>query len=97
MSGPQLTRMSIPMLPRGVRIKEDTVRGRTVLMAPERTVVLDETGIAILELVDGLNSIEQIATILAEKYDAPLKTVGNDTVVFIRDLINRGYLDIRDG
>ncbi|MEM8812238.1 MAG: pyrroloquinoline quinone biosynthesis peptide chaperone PqqD [Pseudomonadota bacterium] len=96
MSGIGLTRQSIPSLPRGVRMKRDTVRDRTILVAPERTLALDGTGIAIMELVDGENSIEVIAERLAEKYDAPLQTIGNDVVAFLRDLINRGYLDLKN-
>ncbi|MEM8837051.1 MAG: pyrroloquinoline quinone biosynthesis peptide chaperone PqqD [Pseudomonadota bacterium] len=96
MSGSELTRQSVPSLPRGVRLKHDDVRDRTILVAPERTLVLDGPGIAIMELVDGENSIEVIAERLAEKFDAPLKTIGNDVVAFLRDLINRGYLDIRN-
>lgn len=92
-----LTCESVPFLPRGVRMKEDKVRDRMILVAPERTVVLDETGITILELIDGVNSIADIASKLAEKYDAPLQTIGNDLVAFIRDLVNRGYLELKDG
>jgi len=67
------------------------------MMAPERTLALDGAGIAILELVDGKKTIAEIVTVLAEKYDAPMQTIGNDVVAFVRDLINRGYLEIDDG
>ena len=96
MNAPTLTRQSVPVLPRGVRIREDKVRERTILIAPERTVALDGIGIAILDQVDGDRNIERIAAALAEKYDAPLQTIGNDVVAFLRDLMNRGYLDIKD-
>ena len=94
MSQTNLTKESIPFLPRGVCIKDDKVRERTILVAPERTLALDGSGIAIMELVDGVNSVESIARKLAEKYDAPIQTIGNDVVSFLRDLINRGYLMI---
>jgi len=97
MSQTDLTRESIPFFPRGVRMKEDQVRERTILVAPERTIALDGTGIAILELVDGDNSVAMIAETLAAKYEAPLSVIGNDVVAFLRDLINRGYLELQDG
>jgi len=97
MSQTDLTRESVPFFPRGVRMKEDQVRERTILVAPERTIALDGTGIAILELVDGDNSVAMIAETLAAKYEAPLNVIGNDVVAFLRDLINRGYLELQDG
>jgi len=97
MSNSSLTKDSVLIMPRGVRIKHDEVRDRTILMAPERTLALDGAGIAILELVDGKKTVAEIVTVLAEKYDAPMQTIGNDVVAFVRDLINRGYLEIDDG
>ncbi|MEM9279908.1 MAG: pyrroloquinoline quinone biosynthesis peptide chaperone PqqD [Pseudomonadota bacterium] len=97
MSKSALSKDSIPFLPRGVKVKVDTVRERTVLLAPERTLALDGTGISIMELIDGENTLDQIVGILAQKYDAPKQTIGNDVVAFTRDLINRGYLEIKGG
>ena len=96
MSSSALSKDSIPIMPTGVKLKVDTVRERTILLAPERTLALDGTGISIMELVDGEKTLAQIVGILAEKYEAPKQTIGNDVVLFIRDLINRGYLEIKD-
>ena len=38
----------VAFLPRGVRTHLDTVRGTEVLLAPERVLMLDEIGLAIL-------------------------------------------------
>lgn len=91
-----LTRDSVPTLPRGVRLKHDEVRDRTILIAPERTLVLDGTSLAIIEMVDGQATVESIAQSLAKKYDAPLNTIGNDVVAFLKDLVNRGHLDVKN-
>ena len=96
MSSSALSKDSIPIMPTGVKLKVDTVRERTILLAPERTLALDGTGISIMELVDGEKTLAQIVGILAEKYEAPKQTIGDDVVAFIRDLINRGYLEIKD-
>ena len=90
-----LTKESIVYLPRGVRIKEDKVRERTVLVAPERTVALDEIGVAILAIVDGEKTLADIVEELSVKYNAPKQEIGNDVVAFLRDLQNRGYLDVK--
>ena len=90
-----LTKDSIVYLPRGVRIKEDKVRQRTILVAPERTVALDEIGIAILAAVDGEKTLAEIVEQLAEKYSAPKQRIGNDVVAFLKDLQNRGYLAVK--
>lgn len=90
-----LTKESIVYLPRGVRIKEDKVRERTVLVAPERTVALDEIGVTILAIVDGEKTLADIVEELSIKYNAPKQEIGNDVVAFLRDLQNRGYLDVK--
>ena len=59
---------SVPALWRLARIDYDPVRGRPVLLYPEGAVLLNDTGKAILELVDGQRSIGDIARILAERY-----------------------------
>jgi len=97
MSEINLTKDSVPRLLRGVMVKFDEVRERTVLLAPERTLALDGTGISIIEMVDGKKTVSEIVHELADTYDAEVQTIGNDVVAFLRDLINRGYLGLADG
>ena len=82
----------VPVLPRGTRLHADRVRSRTVLLAPERVVELDETGAVILSEIDGLRSVREIALRLAERYDAPASEIETDVAVFLGDLVARGYL-----
>ncbi len=95
MTDVSLSKESIVSFPRGVRIKEDKVRERTILVAPERTVALDEIGVAILSIVDGEKILAEIVEELSAKYNAPKQQIGNDVVAFIKDLQNRGYLDVK--
>lgn len=74
-----------PMLPRHVRLQRDAARERTVLQGPERILVLDEPGEAILRLCDGQRSVAQIAASLAAEYDAPVAEIAAD----IRGLLLR--------
>ncbi|TCD13404.1 pyrroloquinoline quinone biosynthesis peptide chaperone PqqD [Oricola cellulosilytica] len=88
-----LNMASRPRLARGVRMREDKVRGRTVLLAPERTVALDETGIAILNQLDGKSTLRQVIDTLAETYDAPADVIEKDVVAFLDDLGARRFLE----
>ena len=84
---------SVLKLARGVKIREDSVRERTVLLAPERTVGLDETGIAILSRLDGEASLDAVATDLANAYEAPKDVILTDASVFLQDLADRRFLE----
>jgi coenzyme PQQ biosynthesis protein PqqD len=65
-----LSSASIPSLWKLARIDFDSVRNRPVLLYPEGAVLLNDTGKAILELVDGRRTIGEIAGILGERYQA---------------------------
>ena len=79
----------IPFLPRGVRLHDDRVRGAAVLLGPERAIMLDEIGQAILSEIDGTHSLDQIAQDLAARYDAPKDEVAADVTAFLDDLADR--------
>jgi pyrroloquinoline quinone biosynthesis protein D len=57
-----------PTLWRLARLGFDSVRQRPVLLYPEGAVLLNDTGAAILELVDGRRTVGEIAAILGERY-----------------------------
>ena len=59
---------TIPRLWKLARLDHDPVRGRPVLLYPEGAVLLNETGRAILELVDGNRSVAEIAAELSARY-----------------------------
>jgi pyrroloquinoline quinone biosynthesis protein D len=84
----------IPMIPRGVRMQFDRVRDRWVLLAPERTVALDEIGRAILSEIDGARSFGEITQALADKYHAPEEEIATDSRAFLGALIDRRFLDL---
>jgi pyrroloquinoline quinone biosynthesis protein D len=65
-----LTGDSVPALWRLARLDYDSVRQRHILLYPEGTVLLNETGAAILELCNGTRTVAQIVAILTERYQA---------------------------
>lgn len=81
-----------PRLKPGVRLHHDRVRGRDVLLAPERVVALDDTALAILRRIDGMTSLPAIAAALAAEYDADAGEIEADAAALVADLALKGYV-----
>jgi pyrroloquinoline quinone biosynthesis protein D len=82
-----------PVLPPGVRLHWDAVRGSHVLLAPERALMLDEVGHAILSRVDGSTDIDMLVAGLATDFDAPVDEVGSDVAEFLQGLARERLVD----
>lgn len=85
---------AVPVIPRGVRLHFDRVRGGWVLLAPERAIHLDPIGHAILSEIDGQRSLGAIAATLAARYGAPPDQVAVDCAEFVAGLVGRRILDL---
>lgn len=81
-----LTRDSVPRLWRLARLEYDSVRQRHVLLYPEGAVLLNDTGAAILELCNGNLTVEQIITILNERYRTD---VAQDVTEYLDQMADR--------
>ena len=77
---------SVPSLWKLARLGYDPVRGRPILLYPEGAVLLNESGRAILELVDGKRTVGEIAAILGERYQ---QDVTGDVAEYLTGLANR--------
>lgn len=95
MPPPALTRDTIPVIPRGVRLHDDRVRGIWVLLAPERAITLDPIGLAILREIDGARTLGTITGRLAAAYDAPEEQIAGDVAEYLTDLMRRRILEVR--
>lgn len=84
---------SVPRLNTGVRQKHDKVRGINVLLGPERSLMLDDIGQAIMSEVDGTRNTGEIAQILAAKFNAPADVIEADVVEFLNSHAANRYVE----
>ena len=77
---------TVPRLWKLARLDYDAVRGRPVLLYPEGAVLLNDTGKAILELVDGSRTVGEIAAILSERYGTDVEA---DVAEYLASLAER--------
>ena len=81
-----------PRLPRGVRLREDKVRDRWVLLAPERVVKVNPIAVEILKLVDGKRTLGGIIDDLAARFAAPREVLTTDVEAMLLDLADKGAI-----
>jgi pyrroloquinoline quinone biosynthesis protein D len=83
---------SVPQLPRYVKFRFDETRQQWVVLAPERLLLPDEIAVEILQRVDGRRSVDEIVSLLAEKFEAPREEIAADVIGMLQDLVEKGYL-----
>ena len=81
-----LTSDSVPKLWRLARLDYDNVRRRPILLYPEGTVLLNDSGAAILELCNGTRTVAQIVSTLTERYQAD---VSADVTDYLDQMVRR--------
>ena len=83
---------SRPVLPRHAKLKFDETRNVWVILAPERVLAPDEISVEVLQLCDGVCSVEAIIDQLAEKYTAERAAIATDVIAMLQDLADKGFL-----
>jgi len=73
------------------------VRSEAILVLAEQSKlkVLNELGTRIWEMVDGQQSVRQIAAQLCQEYDVDAAQAEQDTLEFLAELLGRGLLEVR--
>ncbi|GLS22367.1 hypothetical protein GCM10007874_53850 [Labrys miyagiensis] len=80
-------------MPRGVKLRFDEVRGKHVLLAPERAFSLDEIALAVVKLIDGRRSVNDIVDVLAERYVEARQVIAVDVTAMLNDLLTKRLID----
>ena len=83
---------SHPVLPRHARLKFDETRQVWVILAPERVLAPDEIAVEVLQLCDGVRSVETMVDQLAAKYAADRGAISADVIAMLQDLADKGFL-----
>lgn len=84
----------VPRLPRGVKLRFDEVRRRHVLLAPERAFGLDEPAVAVIELVDGTRTVDEIIDALAARFAEQREVIAGDVEAMLADLAEKRVLEL---
>ncbi|OYR12445.1 pyrroloquinoline quinone biosynthesis peptide chaperone PqqD [Brucella grignonensis] len=90
-----VTEQTVAKLARGVRLREDSVRGQTVLLAPERALALDEVAVMIINALDGERTLGAIAQEFSIKFETPKEQILADMIVFINEFSKRRMLELK--
>jgi pyrroloquinoline quinone biosynthesis protein D len=83
---------SRPVLPRHAKLKFDETRRVWVILAPERVLAPDEIAVEVLQLCDGVRSVEAVIDQLAAKYTAERGAISTDVIAMLQDLADKGFL-----
>ena len=83
---------SRPILPRHAKLKFDETRQRWVILAPERVLAPDDIAVEVLQLCDGVRSVEAMIDQLSEKYAAERSAISTDVIAMLQDLADKGFL-----
>ena len=92
-----MTPGEIPALSRGVRRAHDPLRRTMVLLGPERVLMIDAVGDAILSRVDGQTSLSEICDSLCAAFAAPREVIEPDVLAYMADLEDKRLLETRHG
>ena len=76
------------------QVLAQTAGETTILLAPVsgEYFTLNEVGGRIWQLADGSRSLQEIAQLLVDEYDAPLEAIEADTLELLRELEQRELL-----
>ncbi|MCP2256092.1 pyrroloquinoline quinone biosynthesis protein D [Prauserella aidingensis] len=81
---------AVPKLAGKAMLRHDNVRDVELLLLPERVVLLNKSGAAILGLCDGNRTVQQVVEQLERDFEAT--DLVNDVMTFLKDARGRGWV-----
>jgi pyrroloquinoline quinone biosynthesis protein D len=83
-----------PRLAARARLRPDAPSGKLALLAPESVMLLNESSAAIVELCDGVRTLDGIVDALALRFSAPRAKVLEDVTAYLGKLVERGLVEL---
>ena len=87
----QLLRLR-PRLAAKARLRLDAKTGKHILLYPEKGLLLNATGTAILQQCNGEQTLSAIVTALAAQFQTEPTRLEPEVLVFVQGLLDRGLL-----
>jgi len=81
-----------PKLAPKTKLRLDQKTGKYILLYPEKGLLLNPTGAAILKRCDGERTLAQIVSGLAEEFSADAERLRGQVLTFVQGLLDRGLL-----
>jgi len=81
-----------PKLAPKTKLRLDPKTGKHILLYPEKGLLLNPTGAAILQKCTGEHSLEAIVALLAEEFQSDANTLRPEVLTFVQGLLDRGLL-----
>jgi pyrroloquinoline quinone biosynthesis protein D len=86
----------VPRFARGVRFRR-LDDGTGVLLVPEGVVNLTESAAAIVELIDGERTTEDVAHALAASFEASPERIEADVIELLKRFAEKTWIDLTNG
>jgi pyrroloquinoline quinone biosynthesis protein D len=81
-----------PKLAPKTKLRLDPKTGKYILLYPEKGLLLNPTGAAILRLCDGEQSLSSIIAVLALEFGSEPPVLQPEVLAFVQGLLDRGLL-----
>ena len=83
-----------PKLAPKTKLRLDPKTGKYILLYPEKGLLLNPTGAAILKLCTGEQSLSAIIDTLAEEFRSDAEVLRPEVLGFVQGLLDRGLLQV---
>lgn len=94
MNGAGLSLDCKPRLASKAKLRLDPKSGKHILLYPEKGLVLNPTGAAILKLCQGVQPLSVIIVTLAEQFRTDPQVLQPEVLAFVQGLLDRGLLQV---